>query len=415
MQVLMPHISCVVSESEFTPALLAEYSDIYITTATAIFRHLKLSKGRYIRAQVPSVPGYTPVTAVKEELNFLPAGKLDYRMLEEIIQFFRDVMNIKKADQEAMAHILWNETEGYHISIPNQTVSKASARYEFDHIKKGDVIVLDIHSHNTMGAFFSGTDNTDDRKFIGYSGVAGNLDKRDPALIWRFNLNELKRDCKIDEIFNVERNDIVVPKEWLEKVKTQSYGVTTYGGQGKPYQGYGAPGYYGGQTHVKSKRERKEEKRLGKESGGNHSLPFGSGPGIETDEERAARFANYMDDNGAGFDGYPMIGIEEMGSPDVWEDTHMSPTELDEAMNQKGLSPKDENARAGSDLHEVYEVGEYDANVINFGKEAADAHEQVDDWIVGLEDCDELLLDIMKTAYNMLTTEAQGKLATTGF
>lgn len=156
MYILTPHMSCVVNEQEFEEAVKS-YHDIYIVNAMGtILRHLKLKGNRFVRFVVKDIPGLGKdvlAPTIKEEFNFLPAGKMPSHLLNEIVQFFREVMIVKKADEEAMAHILWNEKDkdsedkGYRIAIPNQTVSKASVRYEHDHIERGDLIILDIHSH----------------------------------------------------------------------------------------------------------------------------------------------------------------------------------------------------------------------------------------------------------------------------
>ncbi len=146
MQELIPHISCVATESELSDDLKAKYSEIYINAGDgSTYKYMKLKGGRSVTFKVKEIPGFKPVTVVKEEINFLPAGKVPIQLLYDIIDFFRKVMATSKQEVEAMAHILWNEKDGYHIAVPNQTISKASVSYGNDHIKRGDIIVLDIH------------------------------------------------------------------------------------------------------------------------------------------------------------------------------------------------------------------------------------------------------------------------------
>jgi len=103
------------------------------------------------------------------ELNtcILPEGKrIPIRLLYEIIAFFKSVMVNKMKDvlgagkstgqheYEAMANIVYNlNTKEYRVTIPTQRVSKAAVNFERDDYSEvdGDIKVVDIHSHNTMG------------------------------------------------------------------------------------------------------------------------------------------------------------------------------------------------------------------------------------------------------------------------
>ena len=52
--------------------------------------------------------------------------------------------------------VIWND--GYHLKNPVQTIGEAKVEYE-----PVPDAVMDIHSHGTMGAFNSGTDNADEQ------------------------------------------------------------------------------------------------------------------------------------------------------------------------------------------------------------------------------------------------------------
>jgi hypothetical protein len=84
---------------------------------------------------------------IGEELNFLPAGKIPYEFFEQIVEFFRQVSKKMKAEFEAHAWILWTRELGYFISVPKQSVSKASVKFTYDDesLPPGSVIVCDIH------------------------------------------------------------------------------------------------------------------------------------------------------------------------------------------------------------------------------------------------------------------------------
>lgn len=69
-------------------------------------------------------------------------------------------------------------------------------------------------------AFFSGTDERDDRSSICYSGVVGKLDTATPQIIFRFNAQEKKIEVPLTDIFGDP--DFVVPQEWLDKVSVSA-------------------------------------------------------------------------------------------------------------------------------------------------------------------------------------------------
>ena len=239
MQVLAPYISCVCYPNEFNDAVAQGFKEIYIITVQGTFKHHILrGENRYVRTKVDKIPGYTEETYVPS-MNFLPAGKIPFELYEQVLNFFRKVMEVKTSELEAMIHILWNPEQGYHIGVPPQTISKASVSYDWNYIPAGTNIIVDIHSHNTMGAFFSGTDNRDDSNNISYSGVFGKLKDKTPETVWRFNYMQQKFQAKLEDLFEapplVETKP--VPAEWLERVTVQ-----TYPGNGLPgnYHGAGA-------------------------------------------------------------------------------------------------------------------------------------------------------------------------------
>lgn len=244
LKVLVPHMSCLIyqqlSDTETDPlsyAIEQGYAEIYIMTPSGIFKHHKLrGNGRYVRVKVDAVPGVT-LSPLKEEVAFLPAGKIPYDLLHQVESFFKKVIQVKGTAVEAMIWVLYNEAQGYHLFVPNQTVSKASARYDWSGVPSGSSIIVDIHSHADFNAFFSGTDNADDAGSIRFSGVIGHNDKPVRSYAWRFNYKDKKFDIKVDDVFEVPQAEVLAtPEEWLTKVNTSSpaaYTPTVYQGTGK--------------------------------------------------------------------------------------------------------------------------------------------------------------------------------------
>jgi PRTRC genetic system protein A len=433
MHILAPHVSCVVTETEFEEAKKT-YGDIYIVARNGkILRHVKLTKGRFIRIEVDKIPNLKEpipelVPDVKEEINFLPNGKIPAHLLDQIVQFFKDVMTIKKAEQEAMAHILYNEKDkdsqdkGYRIAIPNQTVSKASVKYETDHLQPGDIIALDIHSHNTMGAFFSGTDNNDDRIRMGYSGVVGELNKKEPAFKWRLNVNDDRKSAELDDIFDVPVKEVKVPSEWLEKVQTFRPSLPAVHGSYGPgaWHGWSGPGFGRGGSYdvgtVVGRRSRQNRSHSRDVEFAGHEGTFDD---LYTELDMALDHAmarEEMEGPWRGTDVYEDSDRPVPGTLAVFRDQREGPRLVDvRTMTSKEVR---DLGKRGITVEEVDSLplaaGEYDANAINYGKDAAEAHEQIDAYLQDLEGIDELLLDLISRAYHLLSCDGQGKIAQNG-
>ena len=152
MKVLLPHYSCIIQqpltkdEPDELPQAIAEgYTEIYISTPYGFFKRHKLrGENRYVQVKVETVPGYEAPEKMKQQLQFLPAGKVPYELLVSVEAFFRKIMQIKKSDVEAMIWIMYNEERGYYLHVPDQEVSKASVKYNWD-IPEGSSIIVDIH------------------------------------------------------------------------------------------------------------------------------------------------------------------------------------------------------------------------------------------------------------------------------
>ena len=255
MHVFSP-LEVMLTEEEFLQPGRATYMTEHVMgNDGTIYRHWAVSAGRkcLIKTGTTGFKANAAPTMLKETLEPLAYGhRIPMQMLVDIIAFFKQVMKDPTisgstathahGNYEAMAHIVWNETtQSYRVAIPTQVVSKAAVTYTNDHIDHDcEHIILDIHSHNTMGAFFSGTDEADDKGGTRISGVAGNLDRANPNLIWRFNLHNKKTDMKLEEIFEVNEVANPVPTEWMDKVSVRTY---------TPYTPYTPKGNYGAGTY----------------------------------------------------------------------------------------------------------------------------------------------------------------------
>lgn len=251
MREICPQLSCECTEEEFKNGEADAYQTAYVLGSDGkLWKRAKLQgkPENHFMFEVNEIPGRAKTSSeLKTSLSFLPAGKVPFILFQQIEAFFKKVMvdlgqtNVSNHATmlEAMAHILWNEEKGYFISIPTQKVSAASVSYENDNIEPGDMVVVDIHSHNSMDAFFSGTDNRDDKDRICISGVMGKLNTKETTYKFRFNYEHHKVELKMEDVFDVEKEEVQVPDEWLSKVSRYSYNRIGSFGTSSPYGGAG--------------------------------------------------------------------------------------------------------------------------------------------------------------------------------
>ncbi len=144
-------------------------------------------------------------------------------LLGEVISFFRCYMN-EREEFEAMAHILWDkENEEFVVHIPEQEVSKAhiNADLSRDTLPEDRYLhYADIHSHNSMEARFSPTDDRDEKATRIYI-VLGRLDRFFPEISVRMSCGGVFQP--LDPATVLESVGEVFPHQWHDNVKKQPH------------------------------------------------------------------------------------------------------------------------------------------------------------------------------------------------
>lgn len=249
----LSRMCAVFGAAEFLTAsedLLASTPIQYILLPNGKVKHRRLLPGdRWLEIlvepnDIPWRKVDLPTDFCKPSTNILPEGrKLPRILLEQIISFFRHYMSpVDKSpkppansrhrsssnhwgygdDFEAAAHIIYNtNSKELRVGVPTQVVSGGRVSFKHDHydIAQGDILLVDFHSHNSMGAFFSATDDASDEKAVFYSGVVGRLDRQDPEIEIRMNVGKnTKVELEVDDIFE-ELPLAAFPEEWKSKVR----------------------------------------------------------------------------------------------------------------------------------------------------------------------------------------------------
>jgi len=138
-------------------------------------------------------------------------SKIPAELFYQIVGFFR------KHDSEVYAQIFWSrEEKKYYVFIPEQCVSQASIEVKNDYVKEQtDLLVLEVHSHNRMGAFFSSIDNSDEKRLCIYGVISFKSDNI--ISMWRLKCGDDLIELQFDEIF-----EFSYPKFWDKNIKSIS-------------------------------------------------------------------------------------------------------------------------------------------------------------------------------------------------
>jgi PRTRC genetic system protein A len=166
-------------------------------------------------------PGGLPKVLKEKYKMYTP--KIPRDIYLQIQSFFYDIAD-EMQDAEAYIELYWDTKETkYVIHVPKQIVSKGSVRYDKDsdlflHDFERYIAVMQIHSHNTMNAFFSSVDDADEKETKFY-GVFGKIKDPEPEFKCRFVVLGEKLNIQANTIFDMAPVKVEYPLEWRDNVK----------------------------------------------------------------------------------------------------------------------------------------------------------------------------------------------------
>lgn len=159
----------------------------YILAKNGLFLETENS---YLRVRIPlsqaQIRGLCPVDYLVE----LRHGKISSHLCQLVVD-----MMAATPEREMFASIIW-DGERYSIRIPDQEREPGQVKYN---TIPGTVV--DIHSHGSMGAFFSLTDNQDNQGFV-ISLVLGHVDALIPQVKARLCVYGYFHPLYLDDIFD---------------------------------------------------------------------------------------------------------------------------------------------------------------------------------------------------------------------
>jgi len=161
------------------------------------YDYLLAENGLFIRARNPLIEVTVCISEVEirglsplDERIDLVHGKIPRRLYDLSLSVL-----MASSDREQYLAITW-ENE-YRLRIPRQDRSGASVEYH-------PILnpVMDIHSHGSMRAFFSSTDDGDEQGLRLYM-VVGRLDTLLPEVELRLGIYGYFVSLSVDEVFDV--------------------------------------------------------------------------------------------------------------------------------------------------------------------------------------------------------------------
>ncbi|UOF89856.1 hypothetical protein LSG31_18575 [Fodinisporobacter ferrooxydans] len=111
-------------------------------------------------------------------------------------------------DIERSANIVWDVYDGYFVVFPEQMGTSVTACFVGYMENEIDFIVLQLHSHGRLQAFFSSTDDADEIR-TGFYGVIGECHELYPQATFRFSCGGKFVKINPYELFEGEMESVV--------------------------------------------------------------------------------------------------------------------------------------------------------------------------------------------------------------
>lgn len=204
-------------------ALRSNKPNRFVVTNDGVVQVTSNKIGTFI-AKTKKIPG---AQKIDDTFKFNLPKKIPYNIFLQVLSFFRAVCE-KFDDAEAAVQIFWDENkQDYFIHCPKQTIGKATVDFERDpDMEEKYLLVMDIHSHNTMGAFFSGTDDKDEKETRLY-GVLGKVKDAKPEYKFRAMCGGNAIDLDIWDVFENPYSVVDFPETWFANLEEEKKIVTS--------------------------------------------------------------------------------------------------------------------------------------------------------------------------------------------
>lgn len=165
------------------------------------------------------------IDAVDPRIEITVNNKIPKELLVEIVGSFARICQLNGNEAAAQIYREKEPAEGsterkYVIYYPEQTISGAQVTYANDvgmlEMRKTHELIMELHSHNRMQAFWSGTDNANE-KDCGFYMVIGTFGSAAATYKCRVKYGDLYTDFPAHNIFDM------TPEEEVELLKRENW------------------------------------------------------------------------------------------------------------------------------------------------------------------------------------------------
>jgi PRTRC genetic system protein A len=142
-----------------------------------LYDYIFASNGTFVHAKNDIFDVIMPLSIIREQekmvrglMTIHPSIKLPKLVPAEVLRYLVHISR-RKIPNEILFYIRWVNGE-WEMDIPPQKTGHAIVQP----LEDGEYVPIEVHSHNTMPAFFSKTDNRDENGLRIY-GVLGRMDR----------------------------------------------------------------------------------------------------------------------------------------------------------------------------------------------------------------------------------------------
>lgn len=183
----------------------------YVTAANGIFKVVKTAFALFT-VKLTDTENTVPGLPAMEEGVQLLIPKIPFKTILQALSFYKDVNTKDKTEVSSL--YFWNhnnidlpdipglQSEGQLVTyVPVQENTATLSEFGDDNwvswLRENLSVLLELHSHNTMSAFFSGTDDANENMNQFY-GVWGKVEDKEPEFAFRWVCGEDKVVCSPD-------------------------------------------------------------------------------------------------------------------------------------------------------------------------------------------------------------------------
>lgn len=146
----------------------------------------------------------------------LRSEKIPYSLIRKVGAFFSEIHRMHKS--EAVGYLYYAPSKGWLFWPPPQTATTAHCKYGEPAVMEGYRVAGTIHSHGSMSAFHSGTDEKDEANFDGIHITIGKVDEIRHDLALSVVCGGVRYKCSEDALIS-GFGDVSVPEDWIDAVK----------------------------------------------------------------------------------------------------------------------------------------------------------------------------------------------------